>query len=202
MGTVYLARDTRLGRRVAIKFLQTSHPEHTQRFVIEARATARCSHENIVIIYEVGEHQGSPFMVLEFLQGQPLTQLIRGGKRMPPPRAVELMVPVLRALACAHEQGIVHRDLKPDNILVTDSGTIKVLDFGIAKVLQEDERLREPAATAQSLAAEDPGADGAHLTRRGTIMGTPAFMSPEQWAPASRSTAAPTSGPWASCSSG
>ncbi|HEX2573343.1 MAG TPA: protein kinase [Polyangia bacterium] len=181
MGTVYLARDLRLGRRVAIKFLQTSHPEHTQRFVIEARATARCSHENIVIIYEVGEHQGSPFMVLEFLQGQPLTKLM-SSKRMPPARAVELMVPVLRALACAHEQGIVHRDLKPDNIFVTESGTIKVLDFGIAKVLQEG----EPAAGGQPqsaavAAAERIGPEGAHLTRHGAIMGTLAFMSPEQW---------------------
>ena len=77
MGTVYLARDTRLGRRVAIKFLHTEDADLTKRFILEARATARCSHENIVIIYEVGEHDGSPFMVLEYLQGQPLTKVAR-----------------------------------------------------------------------------------------------------------------------------
>ncbi|NPC86341.1 serine/threonine protein kinase, partial [Pyxidicoccus fallax] len=139
MGTVFLARDTRLGRRVAIKFLHTTDPDVTRRFIREAQATALCSHENIVIIYEVGEFQGSPYMVLEFLQGQPLNKLIKGSQRLPPARAVELMVPVVRALACAHERKIVHRDLKPDNVIVTDSGGIKVLDFGIAKVLQGGE---------------------------------------------------------------
>jgi serine/threonine protein kinase len=193
MGTVYLARDTRLGRRVAIKFLQASNPELTQRFILEAQATARCSHENIVIIYEVGEYQGSPFMVLEYLQGQSLAQVLKGHKRMPPARAVELIVPVVRALQCAHEQGIVHRDLKPDNILVTDTGTLKVLDFGIAKMLQHDERLRalpggvgpaegeaEGERRDRALDAEALRGD-AHLTRRGAILGTLAYMSPEQW---------------------
>ena len=129
MGTVYLARDTKLGRKVAIKILNSNHPELTQRFIVEARATARCSHENIVIIYEVGEFAAQPYMVLEFLQGSVLTDLVHGGKRLPAGRTVELMVPVARALACAHEQGIVHRDLKPDNIFVTETGTVKVLDF-------------------------------------------------------------------------
>ncbi len=142
MGTVFLARDTRLGRRVAIKFLHATAPEITRRFILEARATARCSHENIVVIHEVGEFQGTPFMVLEYLQGQPLHKAV-GGQRLPATRAVELMVPVVRALVAAHEQGIVHRDLKPDNILVTESGTLKVLDFGIAKVLQASERTAE-----------------------------------------------------------
>ncbi len=183
MGTVFLARDMRLGRRVAIKFLHSNDPDMTKRFVLEARATARCSHENIVIIYEVGEYGGSPFMVLEYLQGQPLTKLISEGRRLPPARAVELMVPVVRALACAHEQNIVHRDLKPDNILVTESGTIKVLDFGIAKVLQGDEPAGELTGEvrAPSLPVEGLGEDISNLTRRGAIMGTLAFMSPEQW---------------------
>src|SRR4051812_42146036 len=120
MGVVYLARDDRLGRRVAIKFLQTGNAELTRRFIIEARATARCSHENIVVIYEVGELQGSPFMVLEYLQGQTLSAVIKKQAPMPPTRAVEMVASVVRALACAHEQGIVHRDLKPDNVFVTD----------------------------------------------------------------------------------
>ncbi|QRN98387.1 protein kinase [Archangium violaceum] len=179
MGTVYLARDTRLGRRVAIKFLHTQDTDLTKRFIIEAQATARCSHENIVIIYEVDEHAGSPFMVLEYLQGQPLKKLV-AGQRTPHARAVELMVPVVRALACAHAQNIVHRDLKPENILVTDSGGIKVLDFGIAKVLQEEER---PALSTSSDTFVGRLLDGeaGDLTRRGAILGTMAYMSPEQW---------------------
>ncbi|HYH95296.1 protein kinase domain-containing protein [Hyalangium sp.] len=192
MGTVYLARDTRLGRRVAIKFLHSANPEVTKRFILEARTTARCSHENIVIIYEVGEFRGNPFMVLEYLQGQPLNKLIVG-QRLPPARAVEIMVPVVRALAAAHAQGIVHRDLKPDNIIVTESGTIKVLDFGIAKVLQDPEHPPEvehevPAHVAAAAAALPPAVAGlnlsediSNLTRRGAIMGTLPYMSPEQW---------------------
>ena len=184
MGTVYIARDTKLGRRVAIKFLQTSHPELTQRFLIEARATARCSHENIVVIHEVGEFNGSPFMVLEFLKGQPLNELTEGGQRFPAARAVELMVPVVRALVCAHEQGIVHRDLKPDNIFITNSGTIKVLDFGIAKVLQSDGAsapVQTSGAVVLPSADDDVTGGNTNLTRSGTIMGTMKFMSPEQW---------------------
>jgi eukaryotic-like serine/threonine-protein kinase len=183
MGTVFLARDVRLGRRVAIKFLHTQDADLTQRFILEARATARCSHENIVIIYEVGEYENSPFMVLEFLQGQPLTKAL-GNQRLPPSRAVELMVPVVKALACAHEQGIVHRDLKPENIVVTDTGGIKVLDFGIAKMLQgAAEPAEAPSPDGQPHAPTVPAAaagDG-NLTRGGAIMGTMAYMSPEQW---------------------
>ncbi|KFE68239.1 hypothetical protein DB31_7476 [Hyalangium minutum] len=180
MGTVYLARDTRLGRRVAIKLLQTQSPSFTQRFILEARATARCSHENIVIIYEVGEVHGKPFMVLEYLQGQPLQKVV-GGQRLPPARVVELMVPVVRALVCAHGEGIVHRDLKPDNILVTDAGSIKVLDFGIAKVLQGDESSSERSRVAPASAAEGLSAELSHLTQNGALVGTLPYMSPEQW---------------------
>jgi serine/threonine protein kinase len=179
MGTVFLARDMRLGRRVAIKFLHAEDPQFAQRFLQEARTTARCSHENIVIIHEVGEYQGSPFMVLEYLQGQTLTKLIKG-QRLPAGRAVELMVPVVRALACAHAQGIVHRDLKPDNIFVTEAGTLKVLDFGIAKVLRGEERVLE-ASGGRHPAAEVLGEEAPELTRTGVIMGTMTYMSPEQW---------------------
>lgn len=186
MGTVFLARDTRLGRRVAIKFLHTTDPDVTRRFIREAQATALCSHENIVIIYEVGEFQGSPYMVLEFLQGQPLNKLVKGTQRLPPSRAVELMVPVVRALACAHEQKIVHRDLKPDNVIVTDTGNIKVLDFGIAKVLQGAESsmdvdVEEPAASSAAPSPADGSREKSELTRHGAIMGTMPYMSPEQW---------------------
>ncbi|WP_414640823.1 serine/threonine-protein kinase [Archangium sp.] len=184
MGTVFLARDTRLGRRVAIKFLHTQDADVTRRFILEARTTARCSHENIVIIYEVGESQAGPFMVLEFLEGQPLMKVM-GKQRLPPSRAVELMVPVVRALACAHEQGIVHRDLKPENIVVTNAGAIKVLDFGIAKVLQGDEPNEGLIAQGHGKphlpSAAELGEDVSNLTRRGAIMGTMAYMAPEQW---------------------
>ena len=139
MGSVFLARDLRLGRRVAIKFLQSNQPELTQRFLVEARTTARCQHDNIVVIYEVGEHNGAPYIVLEFLNGKPLTELTQNGQKLPYARAVEIMVSILRALQCAHEHGIVHRDLKPDNIFMMESGTVKVLDFGIAKVLQQQQ---------------------------------------------------------------
>jgi serine/threonine protein kinase len=182
MGTVYLARDLRLGRRVAIKFLQSKDADTTRRFILEARATASCSHENIVIIYEVGQHQGNPFMVLEYLRGQPLSKIARVDTRLPPARAVELMMPVVRALVCAHEQGIVHRDLKPDNVFVTDTGTIKVLDFGIAKVLQGGDEPQAAAPKAGPNAGTLNLADVAKdVTRHGSVVGTLKYMSPEQW---------------------
>ena len=193
MGAVFLARDTRLGRRVAIKFLQSDVPELTARFILEARATARCHHENIIVIHDVGEHWGNPYMVLELLEGTPLDKLLAGGRTLPPARAVELVVPVMRALVRAHEHGIVHRDLKPDNIFLTDSGTVKVLDFGIAKLVQEQASGEAgtpitPAMLAQmDIAGTDPatpaGIDSATpaLTGRGALIGTIPFMSPEQW---------------------
>jgi serine/threonine protein kinase len=188
MGAVFLARDTRLGRRVAIKFLHSADESTTRRFILEARATARCSHENIVIIYEVGEFQSRPFMVLEYLQGQPLHKAL-GGARVPAPRAVELMVPVMRALVTAHAEGIVHRDLKPENILVTDSGAIKVLDFGIAKVLENPGQASERTSVARLPPRADgviplhaaSGEDLSNLTHNGSLVGTLSYMSPEQW---------------------
>ncbi len=186
MGSVYLARDLRLGRRVAIKFLQSNqNKELTDRFLVEARTTARCQHDNIVVIYEVGEHSSSPYIVLEFLTGKPLTAQTENSQKLPYQRAVEIICAVLRALQCAHEQGIVHRDLKPDNIFITDSGTIKVLDFGIAKVLQHGGGT--PAEKNASGAIRMPSplelatGTNTNLTRAGTIMGTLKYMSPEQW---------------------
>ncbi len=200
MGSVYLARDTKLGRRVAIKLLHTKHAELTKRFILEARTTARCNHENIVTLYEAEAWQGSPYMVFEYLQGQPLGKLMPGdGRTLPVPRAVELMMPVVKALAYAHAEGIVHRDLKPDNILVTDSGTTKVLDFGIAKVLDSEEKSREHVSEA---ARRDAARNNNGLTRAGAIMGTLArTCRRSSGASACPSTTAPTSGRWASCCS-
>jgi serine/threonine protein kinase len=177
MGTVFLAWDLRLDRHVAIKFLQSQQLGFAERFLVEARTTARCQHENIVVIYSVGQHDDMPYMVLEYLSGKPLTSLIEHHARIPYPRAVEIMCSVLCALRCAHAQGIVHRDLKPSNIFINDNGTIKVLDFGVAKVMQKcGPSPDDLAATGQP--ASEPARG---LTQVGTIVGTYEFMSPEQW---------------------
>jgi serine/threonine protein kinase len=175
MGVVYLARDPRLGRRVALKLLQTVDPEWTRRFLIEARATAQFNHENIVVIHEVGVHEESPFMVLEYLQGQTLASLLGSGA-LQLKRAVEIMVSVLRALSSAQELGIVHRDLKPENIFLTDSGIVKVLDFGIAKVLRGDQ--------GADVLDRSVGPESARFggdANKSSFAGTLAYMSPEQW---------------------
>jgi tRNA A-37 threonylcarbamoyl transferase component Bud32 len=178
MGAVYLARDTRLGRRVAIKFLQSHDPRLTERFIVEAQATARCSHEHIVVIHDVRELHGNPFMVLEYLKGQPLGKLL-GDDRLTPSRALQLAVPIVRALVCAHAQKIVHRDLKPANIFMTDSGTIKVLDFGIAKFVHES--TRRDATPAEATLSNAMDLLHPELTRQGMLVGTLPYMSPEQW---------------------
>jgi serine/threonine protein kinase len=182
MGAVYLARDLKLGRRVAIKLMQSVNSSLTARFLREARATARCSHENIVIIHDVDELRGQPFMVLEYLKGHPLGQVLEDSP-VTPSRAIQLMIPVVRALMCAHEHRIVHRDLKPDNIFVTETGAIKVLDFGIAKFLRDVQRtsmMTKPGAhagaTDSSIVLPEPS-----LTHGHALIGTLPFMSPEQW---------------------
>ncbi len=159
MGEVFLARDNKLGRRVAIKFLHAADAEVGRQFIAEARATAQCNHENIVVIYEADTLDGWNYMVLEYLQGLTLREVLQDHKPLPPARAIELIIPVVKALSCAHEQGIVHRDLKPDNIFVTTSEKVKVLDFGIAKIMHA-----EADAAAGKL-----------------LMGTLMYMSPEQW---------------------
>jgi serine/threonine protein kinase len=178
MGAVYAARDTKLGRKVAIKVLNSNSPELTERFLREAQATAACSHENIIVIHDIGDHNGNPFMVLEYLHGSELTQLMQDGRKLPPAQALELMVPVVRALVVAHAAGIVHRDLKPDNIYVTDAGTVKVLDFGIAKLLHGDD---DGAGLLRARARPELPSDGKVVTRLGTLVGTLPYMSPEQW---------------------
>jgi serine/threonine protein kinase len=177
MGVVWAARDTKLGRRVAIKFLLEATRAVADRFLSEARATAQCNHDNIVIIHEVDELEGMPYMVLEFLEGQPLRDVLGpddAGIRMAPSRAVELILPVARALERAHELGIVHRDLKPENVFVTSAGQVKVLDFGIAKAVSKREQQAAPRAPHGELGAN------MNLTREGTLVGTLPYMSPEQ----------------------
>jgi WD40 repeat protein/serine/threonine protein kinase len=187
MGTVYLARDTTLGRLVAIKVLQPSAGPNAERFLIEAQATASCRHDNIVVIHEVDQLDGWLYMVLEYLEGrtlrdwmteragaaEPAADADRSSGRVSERLALELMIPVVRALACAHQLGIVHRDLKPENIFLTAAGRVVVLDFGIAKRLD-----------ARDLSAFDPVArplaHATRLTQDGALLGTLPYMSPEQ----------------------
>jgi hypothetical protein len=180
MGQVFVGRDPKLGRKVAIKFLLRADERIIQRFLVEARATARCTHENIVTIYEAGEHRGLPYMVLEYLEGKTLDKVVEQGLLVR--QFVELMVPVARALERAHEHGIVHRDLKPRNIFVTDRGQVKVLDFGVARVTEPTQHViaRVTAAfrhnaTMQLSAALDED----------SLVGTLPYMAPEQWLDAS-----------------
>jgi len=183
MGTVYLARDNKLGRKVAIKVLRSrsTGAKVDARFLREAQATAQCSHDNIVVIHEVSEYQGQLFMVLEYLEGAPLRRLL-DGRRVSVERAVDLMLPVVRALVRAHAFGIVHRDLKPENVFVCDTGTLKVLDFGVAKLLATHETGAE--ATTESADAPHQATShlAPHLTSEGARVGTLRYMAPEQWA--------------------
>jgi len=183
MGEVYLARDTRLGRRVALKFLLKVDRKQSARFLVEARATAQLAHENIVALHDIADHDGLPYMVLEYVPGTTLSAWMRNRRDshptrgVPPIRAAELMLPVARALQCAHDAGIVHRDLKPGNIMLTESGTVKVLDFGVAKLLGEDTDLEAAEKSALDLKNAVIG----DLTEAGAFVGTRWYMAPEQW---------------------
>jgi serine/threonine protein kinase len=194
MGEVYLARDLRLGRRVAIKRLAVVHGGERERLLDEARTTALCHHENIVVLHDVGDHDGHPYMVLEYVEGQTLRQWLReratgavGGDRathapVPPGRVVELMLPVVRALAYAHERRIVHRDLKPENVMLARSGAVKVLDFGIARMLRatgpDAESFRDvPTGTLDPGASHGATPAAIHCS---SLIGTLPYMSPEQ----------------------
>jgi hypothetical protein len=181
MGQVFLARDTKLGRKVAIKFLLHKDPAFAQRFKVEARATARCTHENIVAIYEVGEYQGLPYMVLEYLEGKTLTRVLDA---KPSQRQfTEIMLAVARALERAHEHGIVHRDLKPSNIFVTDRGQVKVLDFGVARVFDLPDALDPSDDAEPHHAGPETATDSTYVSFSGggTVVGTLPYMSPEMW---------------------
>jgi|JI10StandDraft_1071094.scaffolds.fasta_scaffold16734_4 hypothetical protein len=165
MGRVFVAFDAGLERLAAIKFISVVSTEMVKRFLAEARATARCIHPNIVAVYEIGQHGGAPYLVLEHLDGPSLSQLMRG-ERLPLPRVITIMTAVARALACAHSHGIVHRDLKPSNIVVLPGDVAKVLDFGIA------------AFAHSGIAADDDHDATRSLT--GEVAGTLPYMAPEQ----------------------
>src|SRR5713101_448215 len=140
MGEVYRARDTRLGRDVAVKVLPSSFSadaDRLRRFEQEACAAGALNHPNILIVHDVGTHDGSPYVVSELLEGETLRQRI-AGTALAQRRAIDYALGIAHGLAAAHEKGIVHRDLKQDNIFITKDGRVKILDFGIAKLSQAD----------------------------------------------------------------
>src|SRR5205823_9134169 len=140
MGEVYLAEDTKLNRKVAIKVLPTAlsqDAERLRRFEQEAQAASALNHPNILAVYDVGTHDGAPYVVSELLEGETLRQRI-GGAALAQRRAIDYALQFAQGLAAAHERGIVHRDLKPDNLFITKDGRVKILDFGIAKLIQPE----------------------------------------------------------------
>src|SRR3954468_10396580 len=139
MGEVYRAHDARLGRDVAIKVLPASlsaDADRLQRFEKEAQAAAALNHPNILAVYDVGQVNHAPYIVAELLEGQTLRERLESGP-IAPRKAIEYAVQIARGLSAAHEKGIVHRDLKPDNVFVTSDGHLKILDFGLAKLVQD-----------------------------------------------------------------
>ncbi len=173
MAEVFLAEDTRLGRKVAIKFLNSEfrkNPERMRRFTQEARAASALNHPNILIIHDIGDNAGVQYIVSEFIDGQTLGSRISRGK-LPLSEAVSIAIQIASALSASHQAGIVHRDMKPDNVMIRRDGSVKVLDFGLAK-----------EGTSGAIDSADPNARTLdHLTTSpGLILGTPQYMSPEQ----------------------
>ena len=171
MGVVYRALDPRLNRHVAIKVLPeafSADPSRVRRFEQEARAAGVLNHPNILAVYDVGTHEGSPYMLTELLEGETLRECLSDGP-LAPRKAIDYALQVARGLAAAHAKSIVHRDLKPENIMVTKDGRAKILDFGLAKLVEpESDEVESSAPTTPS------------RTALGVVMGTVGYMSPEQ----------------------
>ena len=177
MGEVYAAKDTRLGRTVALKILpplMADVPERKTRFEREAKAVAALNHPNIVTLHSVEEADGLQFLTMELVEGQPLGKLVPD-HGLPPERLFELSIPIVDAVAAAHRKGIAHRDLKPDNVMVTSEGRVKVLDFGLAKLLDSSD-----SSTPESDVSAETGTFSSPVTEEGRVLGTVAYMSPEQ----------------------
>jgi serine/threonine protein kinase len=169
MGDVYVAEDTKLHRKVALKILspEMASEERRHRFEREAQAVAALNHPNIVTVFSVEESDGVHFITMELVKGKTLTELI-SKKGLPLNTFFDVAIPLADAVRAAHEKDIIHRDLKPDNLMVNDEGRLKILDFGLAKLKQE---------FAQEGASELPTKSA---TQEGQILGTVAYMSPEQ----------------------
>jgi serine/threonine protein kinase/tetratricopeptide (TPR) repeat protein len=173
MGEVYRARDPRLGRDVAIKVLPrqfAADADRLRRFEQEARAASALNHPNILVVHDVGTHEGAPFLVTELLEGESLRERLRGGA-LPVRQAVDIATEIAHGLAAAHDHGIVHRDLKPDNVFVTRDGRAKILDFGLVK---------QVAALPADQQTESPTQGVPEVTRAGVLLGTVGYISPEQ----------------------
>ncbi|MEA2162749.1 MAG: eukaryotic-like serine/threonine-protein kinase [Thermoanaerobaculia bacterium] len=171
MGEVYRARDPRIAREVAVKILPPAFAENAdrlRRFEQEARATGAVNHPNLLTVFDVGTHDGLPFIVSELLEGSTLRD--RMVRPLAARKAVEYAIQIARGVGAAHDKGIVHRDLKPDNIFITEDERVKLLDFGLAKLLQPNE---SPEVTMAKTERRDDTAEGA-------VLGTVAYMSPEQ----------------------
>ena len=189
MGEVYRATDTKLGREVAIKVLPASfsrNPQSLARFEREAKALASLNHPHIAAIHGFDADQGTHFLVLELVEGETLSERLRRGA-LPVKEAMTVARQIAEALQEAHEKGIIHRDLKPGNVKITPSGRVKVLDFGLAKMTAGSAGIPAGVSPKDALAGKDAGAPGpdastlrADATTPGAVMGTPAYMSPEQ----------------------
>jgi len=172
MGEVYRARDPRLGREVAVKVLPASYSadaDRLRRFEQEARAAGILNHPNITAVYDIGSHDGAPYVVTELLEGETLRSRISSGP-VPQRKAIDFSLQIAHGLAAAHEKGIVHRDLKPENLFVTKDGRVKILDFGLAKLTQSE----GPGAEQTNLPTATKG------TEPGVVLGTLGYMAPEQ----------------------
>ena len=171
MGEVYLAEDPRLGRQVAIKVLPAEFAKDSdrlRRFEQEARATSALNHPNILTVYDIGAHEGAPYIVAELLEGEELSELIKESA-IATRKAVDYARQIAEGLAAAHAKGIIHRDLKPENLFVTKDGRVKILDFGLAKLRPQQFGDIDKDAPTQK-----------RITDPGVIMGTVGYMSPEQ----------------------
>ena len=172
MGEVYKARDTRLGRDVAVKVLSSdvaADPARLRRFETEARSASSLNHPNIVTVYDVGHSNGTSFIAMELVDGRTLREL-QAGRPLPTKTVLAIAAQIADGLAKAHDAGIVHRDLKPENVMVRKDGFAKILDFGLAKLTDEDESQREGTLGPTRPVATEPG----------VVMGTAGYMSPEQ----------------------
>src|SRR5438105_2591218 len=172
MGEVWRARDTKLGRDVAIKVLPaafSADAERLRRFEQEAPAAGALKHPNILVIHHIGTHDGAPYIVSELLEGETLRERMAGAA-LPQRKAIDYALQIAHGLAAAHEKGIVHRDLKPENIFITKDGRVKILDFGLAKLTGTGDGTQSQTEVPTRRVNTDPG----------TVMGTIGYMSPEQ----------------------